>query len=566
MSIVFSKKFQKIFKFSGCLHKILTNEAYNINIMKKLTLRKKKWIERTVANDRSYKLYLYNRFFLFLILALAQLVGYVLLLYLFAYHSKIGIAVQAAVGIIALFCVLYLIGKNDRPSAKLNWILLMLITPIVGVPMYLLYGEGRPTRRMHKKIVNAKAENEKEITALLGERAIPDVDSRSDAVCRYIAKHGGYPLYTDGDAEYYKSGEEVYPVLLAELEKAEKFILLDYFIIAHGKMWGSILKILLEKAIQGVQVRVLYDDFGCMMTLPPKYDRYLESLHENIKCLTFNNVAPIFAVRMNNRDHRKILVIDGKVAFTGGINLADEYINEKERFGYWKDCAVKITGGAVNSFTQMFFYLWNAFAPKRESLENYLIPQKQGGRCAANENLRIQPYDDSPLDGVSVSEGVYVDIINRAARYVYIFTPYLVLDDSLRFALCRAAARGVDVRIVTPGKPDKKIAYRLTRANYKILMDAGVKIYEYTPGFLHSKCMVSDDECAVVGTVNFDYRSLYHHFENAVYLANCPAVLSVKRDAEETFAGSKECSLQYPKRNVFGRMIDALLRVFETLF
>ncbi|MBR2441599.1 MAG: cardiolipin synthase [Clostridia bacterium] len=534
--------------------------------MKKLSLRKKKWIERTVANDRSYKLYLYNRFFLFLILVFGQLVGYVLLLYLFAYNSKVGFAVQIGVGIIALVCVLYLIGKNDRPSAKLNWILLMLLTPVVGVPMYILYGEGRPTKRMNKKILRAKAQNGEEIKAVLGEREIPKAECRSDAICQYIAKHAGYPMYTQGGVEYYKSGEEVYPILLEELEKAEKFILLDYFIIAHGKMWNSILKILLEKAIQGVQVRILYDDFGCMMTLPPKYDRYLESLHENIKCMTFNNVAPIFAVRMNNRDHRKITVIDGRVAFTGGFNLSDEYINEKKRFGYWKDCAVKITGGAVNSFTQMFFYLWNAFAPKRESLESYLIPQKQGGRDEGNGETRIQPYDDSPLDKISVGEGVYVDIINRAARYVYIFTPYLVLDDSLRFALCRAASRGVDVRIVTPGVPDKKVTYRLTRANYQILIKAGVKIYEYTPGFLHSKCVVSDDECAVVGTINFDYRSLYHHFENAVYLANCPAVEAVKRDMEDTYAVSRECSSAYPKRRLLGRMIDALLRVFETLF
>ena len=283
--------------------------------------------------------------------------------------------------------------------------------------------------------------------------------------------------------------------------------------------------------------------------------------------MTFNNVVPLFAVRMNNRDHRKIMVIDGKAAFTGGINLADEYIGEEERFGYWKDCGVKITGGAVNSFVQMFFYIWNAFRKEREELKNYcVIPQKEGGMYEDKADFCVQPYDDSPFDDISAGEAVYVDIINRASKYVYIFTPYLVLDDSLRFALCSAAARGVDVRIVTPGTPDKKITFRLTRANYKILIGAGVKIYEYTPGFIHSKCMVSDDECAVVGTINLDYRSLYHHFENAVYFAGCEAVMAVKRDAEETFALSKECSAQYPKRSVFGRMIDALLRVFETLF
>ncbi len=535
--------------------------------MKKLSERKRRWIERTVSNDRSYKLYLYNRFFIFLTLVLAQLVGYVVLLYLFAHNSAVGFAVEFTVGIVALVAVLYLINKNDRPSAKLNWILLMLLAPIVGVPMYLLYGEGRPTKRMNKKILKAQKENDGEFAQLFGETEIPAPKNRSEAICRYLVSYTGYPLYKNGEVTYYKSGEETYAAMLEELQKAEKYILLDYFIIAHGKMWNCILKILLEKAELGVQVRIIYDDFGCMMTLPPKYDEYLESLHENIKCMTFNNVVPIFAVRMNNRDHRKIMVVDGKTAFTGGINLADEYIGAKERFGYWKDCGIKITGGAVNSFVKMFFYIWNAFRKDKEKLQDYcVISPKQGGRYGNNEDFCVQPYDDSPFDNISAGEAVYVDIINRASKYVYIFTPYLVLDDSLRLALCRAASRGVDVRIVTPGVPDKKITFRLTRANYKILLSAGVKIYEYTPGFLHSKCMVSDDECAVVGTINFDYRSLYHHFENAVYFTGCEAVMDVKRDAEETFAVCKECSAQYPRRSVLGRMTDALLRVFETLF
>ena len=299
-----------------------------------------------------------------------------------------------------------------------------------------------------------------------------------------------------------------------------------------------------------------------MMSLPPKYGAYLESLHENIRAMSFNSVVPILAVRMNNRDHRKILVIDGKVAFTGGINIADEYINEKSRFGYWKDSALKITGSAVGSFTQMFFYLWNAFYKRKEDIKEYLLPvenEKCGGQ------VRVQPYDDSPLDNIRVGESVYMNLINRAKKSLYIFTPYLILDDYMRAALCQAALRGVEVRIVTPAVPDKKLIFRMTRANYGILLKAGVKIYEYTPGFIHAKSMLCDEETAVVGTINLDYRSLYFHFENAVYFSGCEAVKDLKRDCEATFEVSKQCTAENTKRNVFGRLIDALLRVFETL-
>ena len=536
--------------------------------MKKLSNREKKRIERTIANDRSYKLYLYNRFFIFLLLVLGQLVGSLWLIYLFIYHTAAGVLVQAVVEICAVVAVLHLINKNDRPSIKMNWILLMLLFPVLGVPMYLLYGEGRPTRWMRYLIDKARKENEKQFAETYGEDPLVLPEKRDRSLVHYLSKYGKYPVYNEGEVVYYKSGEEMFPAMLDALKSAENFILLDYFIIAHGKMWNEILRILLEKAALGVKIRIIYDDFGCMMTLPPKYDRYLEGLHENIRCLTFNDVVPVFAVRMNNRDHRKIMVVDGKVAFTGGINLADEYIAEKERFGYWKDSGVRITGGAVASFTKMFFNIWNAFRKDKEDLKNYLLPVKEGGMYEVNKGngVLIQPYDDSPLDNVSVGESVYSDIIQRASRYVYIFTPYLVLDDHMRTALVQASVRGVDVRIVTPGIPDKKMTFRLTRANYDLLMKVGIKIYEYTPGFIHAKSVVVDDECAVVGTINFDYRSLYHHFENAVYIANCDAVLDVKRDCEETFAVSKLCTKKDTRRTLVGKLFDSLLRVFETLF
>ena len=533
--------------------------------MKKLSEKKKKWIERTVANDRSYKLYLYNRFFIFLLLVLLQITISISLAYSIVYDgSSMGLLLQGLLLVLELVFILYLINKNDRPSEKLNWILLILLVPIVGVPGYLLYGEGRQTRRMQKKTEGARKIDEVEMAEIYGKKPSFQPQNRGDMLCQYLEKWAKYPVFTNGGVTYYKSGEEMFPQMLEELKKAEKFILLEYFIIASGKMWSSILEILLEKAMQGVQIRIIYDNFGCMMTLPPQYDRYLENLHPNIKCMTFNNIIPVFSVRMNNRDHRKILVVDGKVAFTGGINLADEYIAEKRRFGYWKDTGVKITGSAVGSFTLMFFYLWNGLRKDNESLKEYLLPLEEMPKGTETE-LRIQPYDDSPLDGISIGEAVYMDMIVRAKDYVYIFTPYLILDDAMRMALCQAAMRGVDVRIVTPGIPDKKMVFRLTRANYGILMRAGVRIYEYAPGFIHAKSMVCDDESAVVGTINLDYRSLYLHFENAVYFSGCDAVIDVKRDCEEVFTVSKECTLENTKRGLVGRLVDSIMRLFETL-
>ena len=530
--------------------------------MRKLSERKRRKIERTVANDRSYKVLLYNRFIVFLFLVMAQSAMYAGIWMSIVYKSAVGPLLQAALWVFSLLFVLYLINKNERPSLKLSWIIMLLVVPVFGVPFYLLYGEARPTKKMRKQIEHARGEMQNAVSQLYEKREGFLPTTREEGVAYFLEKYAGYSAYSNGTVDYYASGEAVFPEMLAQLREAEKFILLEYFIIKHGIMWQEIVKILLEKAQQGVQIRILYDSFGCMMTLPPKYDGYLESLHPNIRAMSFNRVVPIFAVRMNNRDHRKILVIDGKVAFTGGINIADEYINEKSRFGYWKDTALKITGDAVGSFTQMFFYLWNAFYPQKEDVKDYLFPL-QNTKCRGQ--VRVQPYDDSPLDNIRVGETVYMDVINRAQKSLYIFTPYLILDDYMRAALCQASLRGVDVRIVTPAIPDKKLIFRMTRANYGILLRAGVKIYEYTPGFIHAKSMLCDGESAVVGTINLDYRSLYYHFENAVCFSGCQAVEDLKKDCEATFAVSKQCTTENTKRNVFGRLVDSLFRVFETL-
>ena len=520
-----------------------------------------------MANDRSYKLFLYNRFFIFLILVLLQVAGYIAVWYLFVYQTKIGVVVQFAVGILSWIVVLRLINKVDKPSTRLGWIIVILVAPVFGLPSYLFFGEGRPAKRLKKKLQRAQEENAVEMQKAYGETPKIEPQNRKESICQFLQNVAASPAYFDGSVEYYPSGEKLFSAMKEALATAEKYVLVEYFIIGYGKMWKALLQLLLEKAALGVQIRIIYDDFGCMMTLPPKYDRYLEGLHENIRCVTFNNVAPVFAVRMNNRDHRKILVVDGKVAFTGGVNVADEYIGEVRRFGFWKDTGLKITGNAVRSFINEFFDIWNAIYPQKESLNAYLPPAfLENTEKQVEQKTLIQPYADSPLDDIAVGEVVYGDILNSAEKYVYIFTPYLILDDSMRSALCLAAARGVDVRIVTPAIPDKKTIYRLTRANYPILMKAGVKIYEYTPGFIHAKSMLCDDACAVVGTINLDYRSLYLHFENAVYFQDERAVADLKRDCEETFAVSKLCTAENTKRGVFGRMIDSLLRIFETLF
>jgi len=537
--------------------------------LKSLSERKRKWIERTVANDRSYKLVVYNRFFVFAISVLVQITAYILLLLVLDDASST--IVRGLFSIASVVFVVGIINRADRLTGKLSWIILILLFPFVGIIMYLSFGNGKPTRKMHAKIETAKSLRKDFLTQTEEATQAVEASDRSFVVSKYLFSVAGYPAYTDGSVEYYSTGEKTFEAIKEALRSAEKFILMEYFILSGGELWKEIRTILLEKAEQGVQIRILYDDFGSLFSLPPKYAKYLESIHKNIKCHAFNRVIPVFAVRLNNRDHRKMLIVDGKVAFTGGVNIADEYVNEKRRFGHWKDSGIKITGSAVNSFTVMFFDLWNAFRKDTERVQDFLLSSPQP-QAKPNEqpqlqvNGIIQPYDDSPLDHTPTGEAVYSDLINAARKRVWIFTPYLILDDYMRETLCYAALRGVDVRIVTPGIPDKKTIYRLTRANYGLLMKAGVKIYEYTPGFIHSKSMLCDDETAVVGTINLDYRSLYHHFENAVLFSTPSAIKALERDYEETFALSRLCTADNPKRGVIGRLFDSILRLFETLF
>ena len=356
----------------------------------------------------------------------------------------------------------------------------------------------------------------------------------------------------------------MFPVLVRELKQAKKYIFIEYFIINDGVMWQTILNILEKKAAEGVDVRLIYDGFGCLTTLPHKY--YEELQKKGIKCQVFNPFRPILNIIQNNRDHRKLCIIDGWVGFTGGINLADEYINQKERFGHWKDTAVMLKGEAVWNMTVMFLHMWAVIGRSEESVdyEAYFPHRYHEGEFESDGF--VQPFCDTPLDEEVVGEDVYLNIINKAKKYVYICTPYLIIDNEMMTALCLAAKSGVDVRIMTPGIPDKKLVFILTQSYYRQLLEAGVKIYEYQPGFLHAKSFVSDDEIGVVGTINLDYRSLYLHFEDGVWIYRNRVIQDIKDDFIQTMEYCRQIELEFClNRNIGLCIMQNIFRVFAPL-
>ena len=469
--------------------------------------------------------------------------------------------------VLSIAMALYIITKADVPAYRMGWILVIMIFPIFGGLLYLLLGEKRPARYMRQRM--AKGMQNHDITMIQTpeiEQELRERSPRTAGLSSYLTNFARFPVWKNTSVSYHSLGEQQYADMLIELEKAKKFIFLEYFIIDRGEMWDTILGILSKKAEEGVDVRIIYDDMGCLRKIPSNYYKKLEKL--GIKCLVFNPFIPIISLVMNNRDHRKIMVIDGNTVFTGGINLADEYINHKIRFGHWKDTGVMLKGDAVWNFTVMFLEIWNSYNPVDEDYTVFKPSGEQEDDFISDGY--VQPFSDSPLDGETVSVNVYLDVLAQAKDYVYIFTPYLAISDELHIALCAAAKRGVDVRMVLPGTPDKKIAYRLSRSYYPPLMEAGIRIYEYTPGFIHAKSYVSDDAIAVVGTINMDYRSLYLHFECGVVMYESSAIAELKKDALKTFEVSHEVSIEERRRGVtsrlMGGLIDSVLRVFAPLF
>ena len=460
--------------------------------------------------------------------------------------------------VFSIVMVFYLFNSMMDASAKLTWLFLIMLFPVPATILLWFTKKDIGHRAMKQRVAELIDESRDKIgqdPETFGKREL--IDSGTDDLCRFLCNTGNFPIYEHTQTRFFPLGEEKFSAMLEELKKAEKFIFMEYFIIDEGYMWGSILKVLADKAAQGVDVRVMYDGMCEVSLLPHDYPKRMEKL--GIRCKPFTPITPFISTQYNYRDHRKILVIDGKVAFNGGVNLADEYINKIERFGHWKDTAVMLKGAAVQSFTLMFLQMWN-IDEKEPEWDAYLTP------CKQESDGFVMPYGDCPLDDEKVGEMVYMDILNRAKSYVHIMTPYLILDNELETALKYAALRGVDVKIILPGIPDKKAAFALAKSHYRSLVQAGVGGYEYTPGFVHAKVFVSDDIKAVVGTINLDYRSLYHHFECATYLYQTKCIADIEKDFEDTLGKCKkvtEQTIKEEKRTY--KMLGAFMKVIAPL-
>ncbi len=466
--------------------------------------------------------------------------------------------------LLALVSMIYIINDKTNTSFKVAWMIPVLALPVFGTLMYIFVKLELGTKLLNHKLLQLIEKTkplmpqDPEVMIELGKE-----DSSEQNFSHYMNDHAFFPTYNNTYTKFFPLGEDKYEAMMFEMEKSEKFIFMEYFIVEEGYMWDSILDLLKRKVKEGVEVRFMYDGTCSIALLPYNYPQKLAKY--GIKCKVFSPIKPVLSTVQNNRDHRKILVIDGKTAFTGGINLADEYINKRERFGHWKDTAIMLKGEAVKSFTLMFMQNWNITESEEDKYENYIISE-----FPELENLDtsgyVIPYSDSPLDNENVGQTVYLDILYRAKKYVHIMTPYLILDDEMMAALKYAAKRGVETVIIMPHIPDKMYAYLLARTYYSELIKAGVKIYEYTPGFVHAKIFVSDDIRAVVGSINLDYRSLFLHFECAAYVYKGASVKEVENDYINTLEKCQQMTLEDCKKlGIFKRIIGRVLRIIAPL-
>ncbi len=478
---------------------------------------------------------------------------------IFRWFNENATWINTILSFLSVIIVLTIVRKSRHLSSELMWIILIMLFPLPGTAVYLLLGANLVISKTFANLIRSTSDAKKyyvQDPQVLAEAKAADPPLSGQF--NYISESSGFPFYRNSDFDYYGFGEMGFPVMLEEMRKAEKFIFLEYFIIEEGAMWNSMLIILKEKVKQGVDVRVMYDDMGSFQTLSMNYARKLEEA--GIKCEPFNRINPVLGTIMNHRDHRKIMVIDGRTAFSGGVNLADEYINVKVIHGRWKDNIIRIKGEAVWSFTVMFLTHWNALRKTDEDYTVFKAVCDTEGRDGY-----IAPFGETPLDNEITAQSIYVNILNQAKDYCYIYTPYLIIDTEMMNALILAAKRGVDVRLMTPGVPDKKIVWHITQSYYENLIEGGVKIFEYTPGFVHAKVFVSDDKTAVVGTVNLDYRSLYLHFENGVYLYGSEKIMDIKKDFEETLAECHQVSKHEADKGIIREFILSVIRIFAPM-
>ena len=456
--------------------------------------------------------------------------------------------------------ILAIVNRNKPPESKVTW-LLIAVVPVFGSLLYLMFGERRLSKKEMKQLENMESmefreDNSRELRLKLKE----ENKAVYGMVKSLLSMDHNADLYNGTSSTFFPLGDQMFKQLLEDLRSAKKFIFMEFYIIDEGLMWDSILEILIEKVKEGVEVKLLYDDIGCMATLAGNYTKRLRKL--GIDAHKFNKVIPRLTVAYNNRDHRKILVIDGQIGYTGGINLADEYINQIERFGHWKDSAVRVEGRAVKALTRLFLMTWYINQGEIEDFDKYHMEN----RAVDGEGLYI-PFGSGPkpIYKSQVGKAVYQNMINQATDYVYITTPYLIIDYDLTEDIRNAALRGVDVRIVTPFIPDKKLIQIVTRGAYPDLMEAGVKIYEYLPGFVHSKQVLVDDEIAVVGTINFDYRSLVHHYENAIWMYETPEIPKIRADFDNIFAVSREIKLETFRVAWYQHLVKEIMQLFAPM-
>ncbi len=460
-------------------------------------------------------------------------------------------------------CVLiYIINSEGNPAFKMTWILCIMAFPAVGTLFYIYVELQLGNSWVGEKLEILKLEENPYMTQ--DEEIVEEIRDSKPAMANLACYLSGclkFPAYRNTEVTYFPLGEDKFRALVRELEKARDYIFMEYFIIAEGVMWGTILEILQRKAAEGVEVRFMYDGTCAISNFPYNYYKKIRKM--GIQCKMSIPITPFLSTVQNNRDHRKICVIDGRTAFTGGVNLADEYINKLERFGHWKDTAVMLKGDAVQSLTMLFLQMWNLDVKEKENYENYLTPKRMWNTRWTGY---VIPYGDHPYDNEDVGEEVYFHILNHAKKYVHIMTPYLILDSEMITTLTRAAKSGIEVIIIMPHIPDKWYAFAVAQTFYKELIQAGVQIYEYTPGFVHAKVFVSDDDTAAVGTINLDYRSLYLHFECGVLIYNNPVIGSIEVDFQNTLARCHKVSLTEVQNRPFkAKIVGQVLRLFAPL-
>ena len=470
--------------------------------------------------------------------------------------------IYALFGILEVASVVYIINSKSNPAFKITWILLIFILPVVGTAFYLFMkimpGTGLIEKRLADLSISTREYMKQDEETLEALRVSKPANAN---LAHYLSKQVNFPVHRNTAVKYFSSGEAKFEEMKIQLQKAEKYIFMEYFIVEEGVMWGEILEILKQKVREGVEVRFMYDGMCSLAKVPYGYDKEIRKY--GIKCKMFSPVRPILSSYQNNRDHRKICVIDGKVGFTGGINLADEYINRVERFGHWKDTAIMLEGEGVQNLTILFLQMWNISQKRQEDFMKYLTPKSLEVK---RELGFVLPYGDSPFDNEIIGEQVYFHILNHAKKYVHIMTPYLILDNEMLTTLKFAAKCGIEVIIIMPHIPDKWYAFLLAKSYYEELMEAGVQIYEYTPGFVHAKVFVSDNDTATVGTINMDYRSLYHHFENGVFIYNNQVVWDIERDFQETLAKCEKVTLTKLKsRSLLEKIAGQILRLVAPL-